>query len=85
VNHGNAEYVNKTRPWVHSNTVESSFALLRRGLYGTFHSVSEQHLQRYVNELDFRWNHRIKLGVNDLQLTAAILGNIVGKRLTYRA
>ncbi|MDP1901811.1 MAG: IS1595 family transposase [Rubrivivax sp.] len=85
VNHERAEYVNKIRPWVHSNTVESSFALLKRGLHGTFHSVSEQHLQRYVNEFDFRWNHRVKLGVNDVQRTSAILMNIAGKRLTYRA
>jgi transposase-like protein len=85
VNHGNAEYVDKIRPWVHSNTVESSFALLKRGLYGTFHSVSEQHLQRYVNEFDFRWNHPHQAGVNDVQRTAAILRNIAGKRLTYRA
>ena len=55
------------------------------GLHGTYHSVSEQHLQRYVNEFDFRWNHRAKLGVDDVQRTAAILKGIEGKRLTYRA
>ena len=38
--------------------MESSFAILKRGLYGTFHNVSEAHLQRYCNEFDFRWNHR---------------------------
>jgi transposase-like protein len=85
VNHGRGEYVNKIRPWIHTNTVESSFALLKRGLHGTFHSVSEQHLQRYVNEFDFRWNNRAKLGVDDVQRTAAILRGIEGKRLTYRA
>lgn len=41
---------------VTTNTVESSFAILKRGLYGTFHNVSEQHLQRYATEFDFRWN-----------------------------
>ena len=85
VNHGRGEYVNKIRPWIHTNTVESSFALLKRGLHGTFHSVSEQHLQRYVNEFDFRWNNRAKLGVDDVQRTTAILRGIEGKRLTYRA
>ncbi|HRD94944.1 MAG TPA: IS1595 family transposase [Rubrivivax sp.] len=85
VNHSRDEYVNRIRPWIHSNTVESSFALLKRGLHGTFHSVSEQHLQRYCVEFDFRWNHRVKLGVNDVQRTAAILRGIEGKRLTYRA
>lgn len=85
VNHGKNEYVNKIRPMIHTNTVESSFAVLKRGLHGTFHSVSEQHLQRYVNEFDFRWNHRAKLGVDDVQRTAVILKGIEGKRLTYRA
>lgn len=82
VKHGAGEYA---RGDVTTNTVESSFALLKRGLHGTFHSVSEQHLQRYVNEFDFRWNNRSKLGVNDVQRTAAILRGIEGKRLTYRA
>lgn len=44
-----------------TNTVESSFAILKRGLYGTFHHVSEHHLQRYATEFDFKWNHRAKL------------------------
>lgn len=85
VNHSQGEYVNRFAPSIHTNTVESSFALLKRGLHGTFHSVSEQHLQRYCAEFDFRWNHRVKLGVNDVQRTAAILRGIEGKRLTYRA
>ncbi|KQW38563.1 IS1595 family transposase [Rhizobacter sp. Root404] len=82
VSHGKGEY---TRGDVTSNTVESSFAILKRGLYGTFHSVSEQHLQRYATEFDFRWNNRQALGVNDVQRTAKVLMNIEGKRLTYRA
>jgi transposase-like protein len=82
VNHTQKEY---SRGDVTTNTVESSFSLLKRGLIGTFHSVSEQHLQRYATEFDFKWNHRIKLGVDDVQRTAAILKGIEGKRLTYRA
>jgi transposase-like protein len=84
VNHSANEYVNRIRPWVTTNTVESSFALLKRGLHGTFHSVSEQHLQRYATEFDFRWNNRIKLGVDDAQRTRNLLASIRGKRLTYR-
>jgi transposase-like protein len=82
VNHTIKEYA---RGDVTTNTVESSFAILKRGLYGTFHSVSEQHLQRYATEFDFRWNNRIALGVNDVQRTNAALKGIEGKRLTYRA
>ena len=81
VNHTLKEYA---RGDVTTNTVESSFAILKRGLYGTFHSVSEQHLQRYATEFDFRWNHRVALGVNDVQRTTAVLMNIEGKRLTYK-
>ena len=69
---------------VTTNTVESSFAILKRGLYGTFHNVSEQHLQRYATEFDFRWNHRQSLGVNDAQRADILLAGIGGKRLTYR-
>ena len=69
---------------VSTNTVESSFAILKRGLYGTFHNVSEQHLQRYATEFDFRWNHRQALGIDDIQRTNAALKGITGKRLTYR-
>jgi len=58
VNHTLKEY---SRGDVTTNAVESSFALLKRGLIGTFHSVSEAHLQRYATEFDFRWNHRIAL------------------------
>lgn len=82
VNHSEKEY---SRGDVTTNSAESSFALLKRGLIGTFHSVSEQHLQRYATEFDFRWNHRVALGVNDVQRTTAVLKGIEGKRLTYRA
>lgn len=81
VNHSAGEYV---RGKAHTNTVESSFAILKRGLYGTFHNVSEAHLQRYADEFDFRWNNRSALGVNDIRRTNETLKGIQGKRLTYR-
>ncbi len=80
VNHSSGEYA---RGDVTTNTVESSFAILKRGLYGTFHNVSEQHLQRYANEFDFRWNHRAKLGFTDVQRMNSALKGIAGKRLMY--
>lgn len=80
VNHSAGEYA---RGDVTTNTVESSFAILKRGLYGTFHNVSEQHLQRYANEFDFRWNHRAKLGFTDTQRMDNALKGIAGKRLMY--
>ena len=81
VNHSKKEY---SRGDVTSNTVESSFAILKRGLIGTFHSVSERHLQRYANEFDFRWNFRSANGFNDIARADAALKGIAGKRLTYR-
>lgn len=78
VNHSAKEY---SRGDVTTNTVESSFALLKRGLYGTFHKVSEAHLQRYATEFDFRWNQR---KVTDAERAGALLGQIGGKRLMYR-
>ena len=81
VAHGYGEY---TRGDVTTNTVESSFAILKRGLNGTFHSVSEKHLQRYANEFDFRWNTRQSQGYSDVDRALIALKGITGKRLTYR-
>ena len=69
---------------VTSNTVEASFAIFKRGLNGTFHSVSERHLQRYATEFDFKWNFRSANGFNDVERADATLKGIAGKRLTYR-
>jgi transposase-like protein len=80
VNHSAKEYA---RGDVTTNSAESSFALLKRGLIGTFHHVSE-HLQRYATEFDFRWNTLTKLGFNDTQRAEAALKGITGKRLTYK-
>jgi transposase-like protein len=83
VAHTLGEYVSKDGK-AHTQTVESFFAILKRGVTGTFHSVSEQHLDRYVQEFAFRWNHRAALGVDDFQRAAALLKAARGKRLTYR-
>lgn len=55
VNHSAGEYA---RGDVTTNSVEGFFSLLKRGLYGTFHSVSKKHLHRYVDEFTFRYNTR---------------------------
>jgi hypothetical protein len=87
-NHSKGEYAKKSRKAkgvrVHSNTVEAYFSILKRGLIGTFHHVSEAHLQRYVNEFDFRFSNRESLGINDIERANAALKGISGKRLTYR-
>lgn len=56
--------VNHSQQWVvpgsriHTNTVESSFSLLKRGLIGSFHRVSIKHLHRYLTEFEYRFNAR---------------------------
>jgi transposase-like protein len=81
VNHTKGEYV---RGDAYSNTAESFFAILKRGVYGNFHSVSEAHLHRYLAEFDFRYNNRAALGVDDTARTNEALKGSTGKRLTYR-
>jgi transposase-like protein len=78
VNHLRDEYV---RGDVSTNAVEAYFALLKRGIIGTYHHVSGQHLPRYLAEFDQRWNTR-KL-VDRERAVRAIQG-AQGKRLTYR-
>jgi transposase-like protein len=56
VNHSKEWVVPNTR--IHTNTVESSFSLLKRGLIGSFHRVSIKHLHRYLSEFEFRFNMR---------------------------
>jgi transposase-like protein len=82
VSHGDGEYV---RGDVHTNTAENYFSILKRGIDGTYHHISEAHLPRYLAEFDFRYNNRIGLGVDDAERTRKALAGVVGKRLTYQA
>lgn len=68
----------------HSNTAEGFFAVFKRGIYGTFHSISEAHLHRYLAEFDFRYGHRAALGVDDVTRAEELLRGAAGKRLMYR-
>jgi transposase-like protein len=81
VNHSIKEYV---RGDAYTNTVEGYFSIFKRGIYGVYHHVSQQHLKRYLCEFDFRYNERIALGVDDQERTARALRGSIGKRLTYR-
>src|SRR5258706_10128448 len=73
VDHAAGEYA---RGEAHINTAESWFAILKRGVYGTFHHVSDQHLDRYVAEFSFRWNYR---GVLDIERTIQAVHATGGK------
>lgn len=82
VNHSIEEYV-RGGFW-HTNTVEGYFSIMKRGITGTYHHVSAQHLKRYLAEFDFRYNEREALGVDDSERMSRAIPGIVGKRLTYR-
>jgi transposase-like protein len=76
--HGTREYV---RGDVHTNTAESSFAILKRGIMGIYHNVSKEYLHRYFWQFDFMWNYRKS---NDGERTVAAIQSAEGKRLIYR-
>jgi len=77
--HSTKEYV---RGNVHTNTVESSFALVKRGIMGVYHNVSKEYLHRYLWQFDFIWNNR---KMNDGERTVELMRVTEGKRLRYRA
>lgn len=70
---------------VHTNTIEGSFSIFKRGMKGVYQHCGEQHLHRYLAEFEFRYNNRIANGVDDRQRASEALRGIVGKRITYRA
>lgn len=78
VNHKSGEYVNGN---ISTNTAESYFALLKRGVHGTFHHVSKHHLFRYCDEFSFRWNFR---HVSDGERTTQAIMGIESKRLLLK-
>jgi transposase-like protein len=57
VNHSAKEYV-RFGTDIHTNTVESAFSLLKRGIVGTWHRISPKHLQAYLDEMTFRFDRR---------------------------
>jgi len=78
VRHGIGEYVNEQ---AHTNGIESFWALLKRGYYGTYHKMSPKHLARYIEEFAGRHNARAS---DTLEQMALIAHGMLGKRLTYR-
>jgi transposase-like protein len=82
VNHGIEEYV-RGGGFIHTNTIEGYFSIFKRGIMGTYHHVSPEHLKRYLCEFDFRYNERSALGVEDAERAAKAVAGVVGKRLTY--
>lgn len=78
VDHQRKQYVKGN---VHTNTLEGWFSLLKRGINGTFHHVSEKHLDRYIDEFVHRYNWR---EMDDVQRTIKAIKGAPGKRLFYK-
>lgn len=79
VNHSAGEYSNGD---ISTNTAESYFALLKRGVIGTFHHISKKHLHRYCDEFSFRWNNK---EVTDGVRTENAVKGIFDKHLSYKS
>ena len=77
INHSWGIYVNGD---IHTNTVESAFSLLKRGVIGTWHRVSAKHLQSYCNEMCFRFNNR----KNQFLFRDTILRLIASPNIEYK-
>lgn len=75
IQHSKKQYV---KGIVHTNTAEGFFSLLKRGINGTFHHVSQKHLHRYLSEFDFRYNLR---NVEDSVRAVFAIRGSEGKRL----
>ena len=76
VNHGNREYV---RGDVHTQPVDSAFSLFKRSIVGSFHQISEKHVDRYLDEFEFRNNNR----KNPYQFRDVLLRLIDAKAMPY--
>jgi transposase-like protein len=77
VKHNQGEYVNGR---IHTNTIEGFWSLLKRGIFGIYHSTSRKHLQKYVDEFVFRYNTRTSNETNRFNL---LLAN-TQYRITYK-
>jgi len=76
--HSTREFV---RGKIHTNTAESSHALVKRGIMGIYHNVSREYLHRYLWHFDFLWNTR---KMNDGERTLLAMRAAEGKRLMYK-
>lgn len=86
VNHREKEYVRYEDIKVHTNSIEGFWNILKKQINGIHHSVSQKHLQKYVNESAFRYNNRKAL--QDVRFADALAnceGSLKFKDLTAKA
>ncbi len=80
INHGAGEYV---RDGVSTNSIESVWAVMKRGLHGVYHHASEKHLHRYVDEFTFRLNDG-DVKRHTLDRLDSLVSAAFGPRITYK-
>lgn len=80
VNHSAGEYA---RGAASTNSIESVWAVLKRGLHGVYHHASKKHLGRYVDEFTFRLNEG-NVGRHTTARLDSFVDAVAGKRLTYK-
>lgn len=78
INHSAGEYVR--RDGVTTNNVENYFSIFKRGMRGVYQHCKEKHLQRYIDEFDFRYSNR---ELTDAERANLALRQAEGRRLTY--
>jgi transposase-like protein len=81
IDHGAGEYV---RDGVTTNSIESVWAVMKRGLHGVYHHASPKHLHRYVDEFTFRLNDG-DVKRHTIDRLASLVTACFGPRLTYKA
>jgi transposase-like protein len=80
INHTAGEYV---RGNVTTNSIESVFAVMKRGIHGVYHQVSPKHLGRYVKEFTFRLNEG-NVKVQTMDRLNSLIANTRNRRITYK-
>lgn len=80
INHSAGEYA---RDGVSTNSIESVWAVMKRGLHGVYHHASDKHLARYVNEFTFRLNDG-NVERHTLERLASFVDATVGSHITYK-
>jgi transposase-like protein len=84
-NHNHQKVNHKANEWVrgdvHTGTIDGYWGLLKRGVIGTHHQISVKHLNRYLSEFQFKWNHRKAQDIFVLVIAALVIGS----SLPYKA
>ncbi|MGP8152913.1 MAG: IS1595 family transposase [Smithella sp.] len=84
VRHSIGEYVSMKDHTIHTNTIEGYFSIFKRGMKGVYQHCKKHHLHRYLAEFDYRYNMRLKKGIDDVTRAEILLKGVTGKRLTYQ-